>query len=542
MQSKGTQIRRIEEFLPLKPTMALGRPPKRKFVFSSSNRGKSVSPVSKRGKFATPEAKKGKPLSLQLKKKKQKGETPSASSRKKAARFQESRAISMFAKLIDTGTVSDHEPVFYLRKKDNSVMKEGRITREGVLCCCCNESFLLSNFEVHAGSTLHRPSANMFVKDGRSLMECLHAGNGMQGCVNVARRRQSSSPDVSEDSNDNTCQICGDGGELMLCDSCPSAFHYNCLHLDAVPEGENWHCSRCRCGSCGLGKGIKDVQDGESMVSCAQCQVPYHQSCASMLQSTGEGYWFCTKICQDIFEKLERLVGCSFPLGGGLSWMLLRAAEEESGAVKGTCYKEKLSEALIVLQQCFDPIVDHETRVNVLSQVVFSQHSNVKRLDCSRFYTMVLMKEECVVCVATVRIHGKGLAEASFIGTGNEFRQQGMCKALMQVLVLMLQGAGVYNLILPSINEVVETWTGSFGFRSMTTQDRKQFAGTNILSFPGCTLLLKCLHDPGSGKCTELVLDGRAGVCQGRSAMVRSKEKVVLESKDLTKLLPISCH
>lgn len=500
-----------------------------------------MSPALKRGKFATSEAKKGKSLSLESKKKKQKVETPCVSSKKKTSGFQESRAFGMFVKLIDSGTVLDQEPVFYLRKKDKSVMKEGRITREGVLCCCCNNLFLLSKFEAHAGSGLHRPSANMFVQDGRSLMDCQYAAEGGQGCKVMAIRRQSSSHGISEDKNDNICQICGDGGELMLCDSCPSAFHYDCLHLDAIPKGEHWHCSRCRCGSCGLGKDIESGQDGTSMLSCAQCQVPYHQSCLSERHDTAEGPWFCTKTCQDIFEKLRRLVGRVFPLERGLSWMLLRASEaEKEPLAEDTSPEKKLSEALKVLQQCFDPIVDHESRVNVLSQVVFNHTSHVRRLDCSGFYTMLLMKGEQLVSVATIRTHGKLLAEMPFVGTGYEFRQQGMCKALMQALETMLRGVGVYKLIIPSINEVVETWTNSFGFRSMSSQDRKQFSGTNFLSFPGTTLLSKRLIGPGLRKRTEPVLDGGAEV-QGRR-LIQTKDKLVPSDKGLSNFQPISCH
>eukprot|EP00250_Pteridium_aquilinum_P017758 c23772_g1_i1 orf=432-2012(+) len=526
--------------------MALGNPQKRKSVFSNSRKGKSVSPPSQRVKSASPETKKGKFLSTESKKKKQKMEALSASPKKKSSCSQEGKVCSVFAKLIDSGTVSDQEAVFYLRKKDKSVMKEGRITREGVLCCCCNHVFFLSKFEAHAGSGLHRPSANMFLRDGRSLMDCQYAAEGGEACNEAMTSRRSCfdrrSFPQSEDKNDNLCQICGDGGELMLCDSCPSAFHYGCLHLDAIPEGD-WHCSRCRCGSCGLGKSLDSDQDGASMISCAQCHVPYHQSCLSGHLDGSEGPWFCMKTCHDVFKKLRRLVGRVSSLGRGLSWMLLRSYEEMCDVVKndaGASSEEKLSEALKLLQQCFDPIVDHETGVDVLSQIVFSRTSDTKRLDCSGFYTMLLMKGEQLVSVATIRTHGRSLAEMPFVGTADEFRHQGMCKALMQALETMLRGAGVYKLIIPSINEVVETWTGSFGFKSMSPQDRQQFSGTNILSFPGTTLLSKSLLGPVLRKRTEPALGGHPEV-RGRS-VIQVKEKLSLSDNALSGFKPISCH
>lgn len=44
------------------------------------------------------------------------------------------------------------------------------------------------------------------------------------------------------------CRVCFDGGELLLCDGCPSAFHVDCLNppLKDIPEGE-WLCPRCTC-------------------------------------------------------------------------------------------------------------------------------------------------------------------------------------------------------------------------------------------------------------------------------------------------------
>lgn len=44
------------------------------------------------------------------------------------------------------------------------------------------------------------------------------------------------------------CRLCGDGGELLCCDSCPSSYHTYCLvpALKDVPDGD-WHCPRCAC-------------------------------------------------------------------------------------------------------------------------------------------------------------------------------------------------------------------------------------------------------------------------------------------------------
>ena len=63
---------------------------------------------------------------------------------------------------------------------------------------------------------------------------------------------------ASQDSEE--CYICYDGGELILCDYCPKAFHLECHipRLYVVPDGK-WRCCECsattrrkkqRCGEC----------------------------------------------------------------------------------------------------------------------------------------------------------------------------------------------------------------------------------------------------------------------------------------------------
>ena len=40
------------------------------------------------------------------------------------------------------------------------------------------------------------------------------------------------------------CEVCDDGGDLILCDGCPSAYHIHCLKLSDIPEG-TWYCPEC---------------------------------------------------------------------------------------------------------------------------------------------------------------------------------------------------------------------------------------------------------------------------------------------------------
>ena len=41
------------------------------------------------------------------------------------------------------------------------------------------------------------------------------------------------------------CEVCDDGGDLILCDGCPNAYHIDCITLPEIPEGE-WYCPECQ--------------------------------------------------------------------------------------------------------------------------------------------------------------------------------------------------------------------------------------------------------------------------------------------------------
>ena len=46
--------------------------------------------------------------------------------------------------------------------------------------------------------------------------------------------------------NRNSCSICREGGNILLCDNCPKSFHTECLKMKEadIPEGE-WYCPEC---------------------------------------------------------------------------------------------------------------------------------------------------------------------------------------------------------------------------------------------------------------------------------------------------------
>lgn len=104
--------------------------------------------------------------------------------------------------------------------------KHGKLTRAGIKCSCCRRIFSISGFEAHANGGSCRTAANIFLDDGRSLLEC-----------QVEERKEAQPPNLLKiklrhGENDIVCSVCHYGGKLILCDGCPSAFHATCLGLE----------------------------------------------------------------------------------------------------------------------------------------------------------------------------------------------------------------------------------------------------------------------------------------------------------------------
>lgn len=131
--------------------------------------------------------------------------------------------------LIKKNIVVQSDKVTY-KQIDGPGIKEGSISTDGIKCMCCSEMFTVENFEVHAGSSTPLPSAHMFLKDGRSLSQCLvefMGGNKPRDSLHVRLKGRNS--DLESDS---ICSVCHDGGDLLLCDNCPSSYHHDCVGLE----------------------------------------------------------------------------------------------------------------------------------------------------------------------------------------------------------------------------------------------------------------------------------------------------------------------
>ncbi|KAE8691806.1 putative 20G-Fe(II) oxidoreductase [Hibiscus syriacus] len=381
---------------------------------------------------------------------------------------QNSRTVLSW--LIDKNIVLPRSKVHYQRKEQR-LKAEGRITRSGIMCKCCDKVYTLGGFVAHGGGENHRPAAKIFLEDGRSLLDCQ-----MQY-----------------------------GGELILCDQCPSSFHKNCLGLKTVPDGD-WFCPSCCCGICGQ----HNLKDGANMVydrlfTCAQCAHKYHVGCicsarADRLEICAKENWFCSKKCEEISLGLSELLGRPIPVGSdNLTWTLIKSVQPESHdldasdnetMVENYC---KLSIALEVMHECFENVKDSRTGRDLVADIIFSRSSQLNRLNFRGFYTILLERHDELITVANIRVHGEKVAEMPLIGTRFQHRRLGMCSILMNKLEMMLMELGVERLILPAVPDVLHTWTGSFGFSEMTPSQRLEFVDFTFLDFQGATMCQKLL-------------------------------------------------
>ncbi|XP_027345570.1 uncharacterized protein LOC113857662 [Abrus precatorius] len=419
------------------------------------------------------------------------------------------KPLTILSWLIDSNMVLPRSKVYYKAKgKRNKVciMAHGRITRNGVKCKCCLTIYSLVGFENHAtGNSTCRPSANIFLEDGRSLLDC------QKQIMEDHKTRQTMEipfSDLGQGENDCICSFCHYGGELILCDQCPSSFHKICLGLEDILYGD-WFCPSCSCGICGQSR-IKGDEDGH-FLTCIQCEHKYHVRCletGAVDISRHLKNSFCGKDCKMIYEGFRKLLGKPVSVGAdNLTWTLVKFINSDScdfDSIKSDLLAEsysKLNLALSVMHECFEPLKEPLAGKDIMEDVLFSRWSELNRLNFQGFYTVLLERNDELISVATVRVFGKKIAEVPLVGTRLQYRRHGMCHILMNELEKKLMQLGVERLVLPAVPSVLETWTRSFGFAKMTSSERFQFLHYTFLDFQDtimCQKLLMKIPSPDS--------------------------------------------
>ncbi|XP_053150478.1 histone-lysine N-methyltransferase, H3 lysine-36 specific isoform X3 [Hemicordylus capensis] len=102
----------------------------------------------------------------------------------------------------------------------NVSASKGRLMR----CVRCPVAYHSNDFCLAAGTVILASNS----------MICPNHFTPRRGCRN------------HEHVNVSWCFVCSEGGSLLCCESCPAAFHRECLNID-MPEG-SWYCNDCKAG------------------------------------------------------------------------------------------------------------------------------------------------------------------------------------------------------------------------------------------------------------------------------------------------------
>ncbi|XP_074311147.1 increased DNA methylation 1 [Silene latifolia] len=422
--------------------------------------------------------------------------------------------------LISTGAVSINEAIQYRDPKGDTVVKDGLISRDGILCRCCNEIFSVSEFKIHAGFNQNRPCLNLFMGSGRPYT--LSQLQAWSDEYKLRKNRTLSVPVDEFDKNDDSCGLCGDVGELLCCDNCPSTFHQSCLSAEEIPEG-SWYCPNCTCQVCGQLANDMENSSPCAALRCSQCERKFHKACLTEKDMSRDGgaTWFCGASCEEVYGGLQSRIAFSNQIGDGCSWTLLRCIQDDQKvssaqrfALKAEC-NSKLAVAATIMEECFLSMIDPRTGIDMIPQVVYNWGSEFARLDYHGFYTAVLEKNDILISIASIRVHGVSLAELPLIATCSKYRRQGMCRRLLTLIEKMLTSLKVEKLVIAAIPDLVETWTVGFGFVPMEEDEKRSLNKINLMVFPGTVLLKKTLFgnkDVQKGVDTELAMERNESV------------------------------
>uniref|UniRef100_A0A8C9WLC4 Chromodomain helicase DNA binding protein 3 n=1 Tax=Scleropages formosus TaxID=113540 RepID=A0A8C9WLC4_SCLFO len=141
--------------------------------------------------------------------------------------------------------------------------------------------------------------------------------------------------DGYETDHQDYCEVCQQGGEIILCDTCPRAYHLVCLEpeLERAPEGK-WSCPHCEKEGiqweakeedfedfeeeCEDGEDEDDdhmefcrvCKDGGELLCCDSCPSSYHIHCLNPpLPEIPNGEWLCPRCtCPPIKGRVQKIL------------------------------------------------------------------------------------------------------------------------------------------------------------------------------------------------------------------------------------------
>ncbi|XP_067328902.1 chromodomain-helicase-DNA-binding protein 5 isoform X2 [Anolis sagrei] len=145
------------------------------------------------------------------------------------------------------------------------------------------------------------------------------------------KKKKTEDGDGYETDHQDYCEVCQQGGEIILCDTCPRAYHLVCLdpEMEKAPEGK-WSCPHCE--KEGIQWEPKDedeeeeedlceeaddhmefcrvCKDGGELLCCDTCPSSYHIHCLNPpLPEIPNGEWLCPRCtCPLLKGKVQRIL------------------------------------------------------------------------------------------------------------------------------------------------------------------------------------------------------------------------------------------
>ncbi|CAM0908438.1 unnamed protein product [Alopecurus aequalis] len=399
---------------------------------------------------------------------------------------------------------------------------DGYIKELGIYCHCCNTVVSPSQFEGHAGQAARRkPYHNIYMSNGVSLHEL---------SLSLSKGRK-----PSDKHSDDACSYCLDGGELLLCDTCPRAFHRECVGLSSVPKG-TWSCRYCEsreqregslahktnaiaagridgvdsieqiftrsiriattpqtafggCALCKLHEFGKKKFSARTVLLCDQCGREYHVGCLKEhnmadLTALPEGAWYCSAECVKIYETLQDLASRGAEPIPVADVDLIKKKREKKGLkedgdldLRWRVVRDKSSEdSKLVLSKAVG--IFHESFDPIVQATTgrdlipaMVYGRSVRDQDYTGMYCAVLTVGKTVVSAGIFRVMGIEAAELPLVATSRDNQGLGYFQALFGCVERLLASLGVKHFVLPAADEAVSIWTQRFGFGKITQDE-----------------------------------------------------------------------
>ena len=182
---------------------------------------------------------------------------------------------------------------------------------------------LIASIIMTPGSSKKAKKSEKKDQEEPSLASQIESGDKakMKVCVKSKKKGKKKKNFANDESeHQEFCEVCQQGGEILMCDTCPKAYHLVCLdpELDEAPEGK-WSCPHCETNGPENVEVDEDdehmefcrvCKDGGDLLCCDSCPSAYHLKCLDPpLDEPPEESWTCPRCaCEPLPGKVEKIL------------------------------------------------------------------------------------------------------------------------------------------------------------------------------------------------------------------------------------------